>query len=101
MSSIRIRAKTKGNNTNVKVLIRHPMETGLRKDKSGKPISAHFIQEVTCTHNDKTVFRAIWGVAVSKNPYVSFNIKEANPGDRITVSWVDNLGKTDSKTLKI
>ena len=99
--SIRIRTKTKGTQTNVKVLMRHPMETGLRKDpKSGKIIPAHFIQEVTCDHNGKVAFTAIWGVAVSKNPYLSFDISNVKPGDNITVTWKDNKGKKDSKTVQ-
>lgn len=96
--SIRIKTKTKGKTTKVKVLMRHPMETGLRKDKAGNLIEAHFIQEVNCTHNGKIVFKAIWGVAVSKNPYVSFHISNAKPGEKITISWLDNKGSTDSKT---
>ena len=32
MASIKIRAKAKGDNTTVKTLMSHPMETGLRKD---------------------------------------------------------------------
>ena len=40
----------------VKALISHAMETGQRKDKkTGKKIPAHFIQEVTCSHNGNTV----------------------------------------------
>ena len=45
--SIKIRAKMKGDETQVKCLMTHPMETGLRKDKkTGKLIPAHFINEV-------------------------------------------------------
>ena len=50
--SIRIRAKMKGAVTEVKALMSHSMETGLRKDKkTGKKIPAHFIKEVVhrCT----------------------------------------------------
>ena len=58
-SSIRIRAKMKGDVTEVKALMSHSMETGLRKDKkTGKKIPAHFIQEVNCDHNGKNVMVA-------------------------------------------
>jgi len=99
--SIRIRTKNQGSKTAVKVLIRHPMETGLRKDKSGATIPVHFIREVDCTHNSITVFKAIWGVAVSKNPFVSFVVNQVSRGDNITVSWVDNLGQSDSKSVTV
>ena len=102
MSSIRIRAKAKGDTTTVKALITHPMETGMRKNKkTGGKFPAHFIQELTCQHNGKTVMRADWGPAISKNPYVSFTMKGAAKGDTITMSWVDNKGGKDSATAKV
>jgi len=100
--SIKVRAKVKGGETVVKTLISHPMETGLRKDKkTGKKIPAHFIQEVTCEHNGSNVLTALWGTAVSKNPYLSFKFKGANPGDTLKISWVDNQGQSDSTEAKI
>jgi sulfur-oxidizing protein SoxZ len=97
MSSIKIRAKIKKGACEVKALIKHPMETGLRKDKkTGKVIPAHFIQEVTCQHNGNEVMSAVWGGAVSTNPYLSFIFDGAKKGDTITLSWVDNTGGKDS-----
>ena len=99
MSTIKIRAKNKNGLTTVKALINHPMETGMRKDKkTSKMIPAHFIQQVTCTHNGKKVLNANWGTAISKNPYLSFKLKDANKGDQLVLSWNDNLGNTDSQT---
>jgi sulfur-oxidizing protein SoxZ len=101
-NSIRIRAKAKGEDTTVKALITHPMETGLRKDKkTGEKIPAHFIQEVTCKHNGNTAVTALWGPAVSKNPYLSFTIGGTKAGDTIELSWVDNQGKKDSATTTV
>ncbi len=95
--SIKVRAKVKGGVTVVKTLISHPMETGLRKDKKTKKlIPAKFIQEVNCEHNGKNVLSALWGTAISKNPYLSFKFKGAAAGDTLKVSWVDNTGKSDS-----
>jgi len=95
--SIRIRAKMKGNVTEVKALMSHAMETGLRKDKTtGTTIPAHFIKEVICEHNGKNVLTADWSVAVSKNPYLSFKFKGANKGDSIKISWNDNMGGSDT-----
>ena len=95
--TIRIRAKAKSGVTTVKAIISHPMETGLRKDKKkGGKVPAHFIQEVVATHNGAAVMTAHWGPAVSKNPYVSFEINGGKKGDAITVSWVDNKGGKDT-----
>jgi sulfur-oxidizing protein SoxZ len=100
--SIRIRAKLKGDVTEVKALMSHEMETGLRKDKkTGEKIPAHFIKEVNCEHNGKQVMLAQWGVAVSKNPYLSFKFKGGAAGDSIKISWDDNKGGSDSAEAKI
>ena len=97
MASIKVRAKLSGDVTTVKALIKHPMETGQRKDKkTGKKIPAHFIQEVKCEHNGNAVMTALWGPAVSKNPYLSFKFKGAKAGDTLKVNWVDNKGQSDS-----
>ncbi|MGD8843714.1 MAG: thiosulfate oxidation carrier complex protein SoxZ [Gammaproteobacteria bacterium] len=96
MASIKIRAKVSSGVTTVKALIQHPMETGQRKDKKGKLIPAHFIQEVTCEHNGTNVLTALWGAAVSKNPYLSFKFKGGKAGDTLKLSWVDNKGQSDS-----
>jgi len=100
--SIKIRAKAKGGVTVVKALISHPMETGVRKNKkTGKKYPAHFIQEITCTHNGENVLTAVWGTAISKNPYLSFKFSGAKAGDTLKMSWVDNKGESDSVEAKI
>jgi sulfur-oxidizing protein SoxZ len=102
MASIKIRAKLSGDITTVKALIKHPMDTGLVKDKkTGKAIPAHFIQEVTCEHGGNKVMTAMWGAAVSKNPYLSFKFAGAKAGDTIKLSWVDNKGESDSAETKV
>lgn len=99
---MRVRAQNKGGVTEVKTLINHPMETGLRKDSKTKEIiPAHFIQEVTCEHNGKNVITALWGTAISKNPYLKFKFKGGSAGDVLKISWVDNQGKSDSVEAKI
>lgn len=102
MSGIKARAQVQGDVTTVKALISHPMETGLRKDKkTGKPIPAHFIQELTIEHSGKNVLEALWGPAVSKNPYLFFKFKGAKAGDKVTISWVDNKGEKESESFEI
>jgi len=101
-NSIKIRAKIKGDETVVKTLIKHDMETGLRKDaKTGEKIPAHFIEEVTCEHNGEVVFSASWGIAISKNPYLSFKFRGANKGDSIKIAWLDNKDDSDSKEAQV
>ncbi|MGI9317307.1 MAG: thiosulfate oxidation carrier complex protein SoxZ, partial [bacterium] len=50
--AIKCKAKMSGDAVEVKALMKHEMETGLRKDKkTGEPIPAHHITEVVCSHN--------------------------------------------------
>lgn len=94
---MKMRASMSGDAADVKVLMNHIMETGLRKDaKTGKLIPAHFINEVSATVNGKPVLDAQWGGGVSKNPYLGFKVKGAKAGDKITVSWKDNKGESNT-----
>ena len=93
---MRIRAQAQGDKTVVRVLMSHEMETGQRKDSAGKTIPAWYIQEVNATLNGAAVFSAVWGPAVSKNPFVQFTIKGAKVGDKIAVHWLDNRGEKRS-----
>jgi sulfur-oxidizing protein SoxZ len=101
-NTIKVRAKLAGDVTTVKALVSHPMETGLVKDKkTGQIIPAHFIQEVVCEHNGNVVMTALWGPAISKNPYLSFRFKGAKVGDTLKMRWVDNKGGSDAEETVI
>ena len=91
---MRIRAQASGDKATVRVLMAHEMETGQRKDASGKIIPAWYIQEVTASLNGKPILTAEWGPAVSKNPFMQFTVKGAKAGDKIAVTWKDNRGDT-------
>ena len=93
---MRIRAQAAGDKVTVRVLMSHEMETGQRKDSTGKTIPAWFIQEVTALHNGKPVMTAQWGPSVAKNPFLQFSVKGAKAGDKITIAWVDNRGEKRS-----
>ena len=90
---MKIRANVVGDSTEVKVLMSHEMETGLRKDAQGNAIPAWFIQNVAVAHNGKPVLSAQWGTAIAKNPFLSFKFKGGAKGDKIEITWVDNRGE--------
>jgi len=94
---MKIRASMSGDTAEVKCLMNHPMETGLRKDaKTGGVVPAHHITNVTAAVNGKTVLDAEWGGGISKNPYLAFKVKGANKGDKVAVKWTDNTGDSNS-----
>ena len=99
---MKIRASLAGDTAEVKCLMNHPMETGLRKDaKSGAVVPAHHITNVTAALNGKPVLDAQWGGGISKNPYLAFKVKGAKAGDTVTVNWVDNKGDKNTAEAKI
>jgi sulfur-oxidizing protein SoxZ len=93
---MKIRATLVGDKVEVKVLMAHEMETGLRKDTGGQVVPAHYIQTVTATHNGKTVLSAQWGPAVSRNPFLSFRFKGGAKGEKVQITWIDNKGEQRS-----
>lgn len=98
---MKIRATSKDGVTEVKVLMNHVMETGLRKEPSGEIVPALFINEVTAKLNDKVVMQAQWGPAVARNPYLAFKVKGGKSGDKVSISWKDTSGdaRTDEATV--
>ena len=96
---MRIRANVAGDTVEVKVLIRHDMETGQRKDAAGKAVPAHFIQTLVAKWKDKVVLDAVMGTSISKDPFLSFKFKGGAKGDKVSVSWTDNKG--DSRTDEV
>ncbi len=98
---MRVRATENGGVVDVKILMKHDMETGQRKDASGKTVPAWHIQTVVAQVKGKTVFDAQFGPAVSKDPFLNFKFKGAAKGDKVSVTWIDNRGdkRTDEATI--
>jgi len=86
---MKMRATLAGGNTDVRVLMTHPMTTA----QSNQPL--HFIQNVTVKVNGKPVIEGEISQAVSRNPVFTFRLKGGAKGDRIEVSWLDNKGETN------
>ena len=86
---MKMRATLAGGNTDLRVLMTHPMTTA----QSGQPL--HFIQNITVKLNGRTVIESEISQAVSRNPVFSFRLKGGAKGDKIEVSWLDNKGDTN------
>ncbi len=99
--NMKIRAQLKGNMTEVKLLMSHPMETGRRKNDAGEFVPAHFVQQVSAFLNDQLMLEAEWGTGIAKNPYLTFRLKNAQLGDKVTITWLDNLGETATQSVKV
>jgi len=85
----------------IKALMRHPMETGQRKDEAGNAIPAHFITEVKASVGDRVLMQSFWGAAVSQNPSIGFRATGLNEGDQVAVEWTDNKGGRGEGKAKV
>lgn len=102
LASHKIRARMKGAAAEVKLLIQHPMETGRRKDPvTGLLIPRNFIREIRCTHNGMEILSAEWSWGMARNPYLSYRVKDAKPGDNVSILWTDDKGLTESLETQV
>ncbi len=94
--SMKMRARLVGDVTEVKAIMIHPMHTGHAKDDFGQLIPADFIQLADMNLNGQPVLQMQWGTGIAKNPYLTFYLKGAKSGDKISLTWHDNHGRTAS-----
>jgi len=98
---MKIRARMVGNVCDIKVMMAHPMETGLRKDSAGNAVPAHFIKTFTVALNGKMIVDGQAAQSVSRNPVFGFKTGGAKVGDKVSVSWVDNKGETRTDEVTV
>ncbi len=99
---IKIRAKVKGDIAQIKALMPHVMESGLRMDpETNDFVPAHYITDIVAEINGEVVMTAYWGQAVSKNPYVSFSVSGAKAGDMVKMKWIDNKGDSSETEVAL
>jgi sulfur-oxidizing protein SoxZ len=84
----------------VRLLIRHPMETGFRHDHVGRPIPQNVIKLVTCRYNGEEIFRAELFSGVAANPYLAFFTTASDSGE-LEVMWTDDTGRTETESVVV
>ena len=84
----------------VRLLIRHPMETGFRHNNVGKPIPKNVINFITCRYNGVEVFRAELFSGIAANPYLSF-FTVAEASGELEFVWTDDAGVTETERAPI
>ena len=85
----------RGDAVEVRISIRHPMETGYRTDDVGKSIPRNVIRNFTCKYNGETVFAARLSSGIAANPYLRFFVTARASGE-LTFEWVDDAGTRGS-----
>ncbi len=84
----------------VKTLISHEMETGNRKDASGKVVPRRIIKQFVAKFNGKEIMKADWHPAISANPYQSFFVKVPESGT-FEFTWHDDNGSVYKSEHKV
>ena len=89
---INIPAKVpRGQPFEVRIQIRHSMETGYRTDDVGKSIPRNVIRTFACRYNGEPVFTAQLSSGIAANPYLRFFVTAVASGE-LTFEWVDDAG---------
>lgn len=101
IAATRIRATVREGMADVRALVTHPMENGLRTGADGAAIPAHYVRELSVSSADKVVLRARWGVSVSRNPLLTLRYQPAAAGDTVSVAWSDNRGQQRRDEAKL
>jgi sulfur-oxidizing protein SoxZ len=75
----------------VKTLVTHEMESGHRRDASGRLVPRKIVNRLTCDYNGRRVFEAVLEPAIAANPYVAFFLKAGASGT-LDFAWTEDDG---------
>lgn len=86
----------------IKTLVSHVMETGLRKDANGDLIPRMIINRFTCEYGGDTVIDMQLHGSVSANPYVEFDLLVSDATD-VVFTWYEDGGAvyTEKQQLSV
>ena len=84
----------------IKTLIAHLMESGQRKDPSGRIVPRKIINRFACSFNGKRVFECELEPAIAANPYLQFSARVEESGV-FSFSWTDDDGSVITAEEKI
>jgi sulfur-oxidizing protein SoxZ len=84
----------------VRISIRHAMETGYRTDDVGKSIPRNVIRTFSCRYDGTEVFSAHLSSGIAANPYLRFFVTATQTGT-LTFDWVDDAGARGSESAVV
>lgn len=79
----------RGEEVEVRIAIRHPMETGFRRDVDGARQKRNAIVALVCRYAGTEVLRAITSPGVSANPSLTFWLRADKTAD-LEFWWIDD-----------
>lgn len=75
----------------IRTLISHQMESGVRRDSDGNVIPRHIINTFRAEFDGEVVFEVEMEPAISANPYMQFTLKPDRSGT-LKFTWIDDDG---------
>ncbi len=81
----------KGEVFQLKTIISHPMETGLRHDDQGEVIPRKIINRFVCRYGGAVAFSVDLHEAVAANPYLEFYLRATESG-QLEFVWEEDGG---------
>ena len=84
----------------IRTLIAHPMETGLRPGADGKVLPRNLIRRFACRYNGELVFSAELHPAVAANPYLAFTTVAVASGT-LSFIWEGDNGFAQTESVAI
>jgi sulfur-oxidizing protein SoxZ len=84
----------------VRIQIRHPMETGYRTDDVGKSIPRNVIRSFVCKLDGNVVFSAQLSSGIAANPYLRYFLVAQSSGE-LTFEWADDAGVRGSERVAV
>ena len=91
---------TKDEVIEIRTLITHPMESGVRKDDQGQVIPRKIINRLTVTFDGAPVIDVDLGPAISANPYFAFHATVPESGEFL-FAWFDDDGSVHEERARV
>jgi sulfur-oxidizing protein SoxZ len=86
--------------TTVRLLIRHPMETGFRFDINGAAFPKNVIHTLQAQFRGASVFKATLGSGISADPFFEFQLHTPQSGE-LLLQWIDDTGQSGEARAQI
>ena len=97
---VRVPIATKGAIIEVRTLVNHPMDSGLRRDHSGRLVPRRIIDRLEVLLDGELVFAADLHPAVSANPYLAFRLRAQRSGT-LEFRWREEGGAVFTATAPL
>ncbi|WP_029008430.1 thiosulfate oxidation carrier complex protein SoxZ [Azospirillum halopraeferens] len=90
----------KGEIVEIKTLIRHPMESGQRKDASGALLPRKIINRFVVAANGRTILDAALYPAMAVDPFIVFKAR-IDADTKFEMTWYEDGGASVSESAEV